>query len=227
MRNIKFFILFALLLFFTIGYKVYQEYNKIEETQKLIILNESQSLASFISAFRQTYQDIFLRHDIEVDDKTIHLLPVKTTAEISNRFSKSVQGDVVIRTVSDRPRNIANMANDFELSMIDYFKKNPKETERFVKKENTFYYSKPLLIKPSCLRCHGKREDAIPGIREKYANAYDYKLGELRGLLNIEVKEREFFAEMYYDFTETIVAAIFLYIVFLVIIYMLITKMYE
>ena len=225
MRNMKFFMIFALLLFVAIGYKTYDEYHRIQETQKLIVLNESKSLAEFISAFRQTYQDFFLLYHIEVDENTINLLPVKTISEISNRFSSSVHGDVVIRTVSDRPRNADNMANDFELEMIQYFKKNPEETDKFIQKEDVYYYTKPLLIQQSCLRCHGKREDAIPSIRDKYENAYDYKLGEIRGLLNIKIKERDFFAAMYYDFTKTLISAILLYVVFLIIIYILIQKM--
>ncbi len=225
MRNMKFFILFALLLFIAIGYKTYEEYHRIQDTQKLIVLNESRSLAEFISAFRQTYQNVFLLYHIEVDENTINLLPVKSISEISDRFSSSVQGDVVIRTVSDRPRNADNMADDFELEMIQYFKDNPEETDKFIQKEDVYYYTKPLLIQQSCLRCHGKREDAIPSIRDKYENAYDYKLGEIRGLLNIKIKERDFFAAMYYDFAETLISAILLYIIFLLIIYILIKKM--
>ncbi len=226
MRNMKFFMIFAFLLFVAIGYKTYEEYHRIQETQKLIVLNESRSLSEFISAFRQTYQDFFLLYHIEVDEKTINLLPVKTISEISNRFSSSVQGDVVIRTVSDRPRNPDNMANGFELEMIQYFKKNPEETDKFIQKEDVYYYTKPLLIQQSCLRCHGKREDAIPSIRDKYENAYDYKLGEIRGLLNIKIKERDFFAAMYSDFIETLISTILLSIIFLIIIYVLIQKMH-
>jgi len=225
MRNMKFFIIFSLLLFLGIGYKTYEQYYRIQDTQKLIVLNESQSLSEFISAFRQTYQDVFLRNHIDVNEKTINLLPVKTTTEISNRFSKSVQGDVVIRTVSDRPRNSKNMANDFELGMIKYFKDNPEETHKFMKKEDAYYYTKPLLIKESCLQCHGKREDAIPSIRDQYENAYDYKLGEIRGLLNIKIKERGFFTMMYSDFLENLISTILLYIIFLIIIFILIKKM--
>ncbi len=225
MQNMKIFIVFALLLFVAISYKTYEEYYRIQDTQKLIILNESQSLAEFISAFRQTYQDAFLREHIEVNEKTLNLLPVKTITEISNRFASSVQGDIVIRTVSDRPRNIENMANDFELETIQYFKENPEETDKFIQKEDVYYYTKPLLIKQSCLQCHGKREDAIPSIRDKYETAYDYKLGEIRGLLNIKIKEREFFTAMYYSFTETLISTIFFYIVFLIIIYILLKKM--
>ncbi len=225
MQNMKYFMIFAFLLFVVIGYKTYEQYQRINETKKLIVLNESESLAHFISAFRQTYQSTFLRNHIEVDEKTINLLPVKTIAEISDRFSQSVQGDVVIRTVSDRPRNVANMGNDFELEMIDYFKKNPKETDKFIQKKDAFYYTKPLLIKQSCLKCHGKREDTIPSIRDKYKNAYDYKLGEVRGLLNIKIKEQGFFAMLYSDFIDTLIITVLLYIIFLIIIYKLIQKM--
>jgi len=221
MRNMKLFLLFALFLFIAIGYKTYEQYYHIKDTQKLIVLNESQALATFISAFRQTYQDTFLTNHIEINEKTINLLPVKTIKEISERFSSSIKGDIVIRTVSDRPRNSDNMANSFELKMIRHFEDNPKEKERFLQEKDAFNYTQPLRIKKSCLRCHGKREDAIPSIRDKYATAYDYKLGEIRGLLNIEIKKRDFFAGMYSNFTNTLIAAIFLYIIFLIIIYLL------
>ena len=222
--KIKLFILFALLLFLLVGYKTYEQYHQIQDTQKLIVLNESQSLANFISAFRQTYQDAFISNHIDVNEKMINLLPVTTIREISNRFSSSVDGNIVIRTVSDRPRNMDNMANDFELEMIEYFKKHPKEKQNFLQKDKAFYYTEPLLIKESCLQCHGKREDAIPSVRDKYVNAYDYKLGDIRGLLNIKINERNFFALMYSDFIDTLIGTILLYMIFLIIIYILIKK---
>lgn len=225
MRNMKLFLLFAFFLFVVIGYKTYEQYHNIQNTQKLIVLNESQSLAAFISAFRQTYQDAFLSNHIDVDDKTINLLPVKTIREISDRFSSFREGDIVIHTVSDRPRNNNNMANDFELEMIQYFRDHPQEKESFSQKDDAFYYTQPLYIKESCLRCHGKREDAIPSVRDKYDTAYDYKLGEIRGLLNIEIKKRDFFEGMYDDFTHTLLSTIFLYITFLIIIYLLFKEM--
>jgi len=48
----KFFTLFAFLLFIFIGYRTYSQYNDIENTEKIILLNEGQSLAKFVSAFR-------------------------------------------------------------------------------------------------------------------------------------------------------------------------------
>ncbi|WP_373031602.1 EAL domain-containing protein [Sulfurovum sp.] len=224
MRNMKYFILFSLLILLIISYKTYEQYKGIEYTQKLIVLKESESLANFISSFRQTYQDAFLNNNIDVDEKTIHLLPIKTISEISDRFSSSVQGDILIRTVSDRPRNIDNIANDFELDMIQYFRKHPNEKQKFLQKDDAFYYTQPLRIKESCLQCHGERENAILSIRDKYTNAYDYKLGEIHGLLNIKIKERDLFADMYADFTNTLISAIILYIVCLTMIYLLMQR---
>ncbi len=225
MRTMKLFLLFAFLLFIVMSYKTYEQYQNIRETQKLIVLNESQALATFISSFRQTYQNAFLDNHIDLNVKTLNLLPVKTITEISDRFSSKIEGDIVIRTTSDRPRNINNMANDFELEMIRYFKDNPKENDNFIQKKDAFFYTQPLRIQETCLQCHGKREDAIPSVRDKYTTAYDYKLGEIRGLMNIEIKKRDFFASMYADFINTLISAILLYIVFLIIIYRLIKEM--
>ncbi len=225
MNKMKFFVLFSLLLFLFIGYKTYVQFNELKNTERVILLNESQSLAEFVSAFRQTYQDVFLDNHIAVDDKTLNLLPVKTISEISKRFSQNVNGEVIVRTVSDRPRNIDNMANDFELNEIKYFKENPSASDNFTQKESAFYYTKPMYIKKSCLGCHGKREDTIPSIREKYATAYDYELGDLRGLLNIEIKKRDIFSALYTDFLENLLVTIFLYVLFLIMFFVFFQKM--
>ncbi len=227
MHKMKLFFAFAFLLFIAIGFKTYEQYQNIKITQELILQNESQSLAKFIGAFRQTYQDAFVQNHIEVDEKTIHLLPVKTTTEISQRFSSSVEGDIIVRTVSDRPRNPQNMANPFELEMINYFRQNPMQKQRFIQKDDLFYYTQPLRIKQSCLSCHGSRESAIKSIRDNYDKAYDYQIDEIRGLLNIEIKDRGFFKALYADFLNNLGITIFIYLLFLVIIYLLIRKIRE
>jgi diguanylate cyclase (GGDEF)-like protein len=224
MRSMKSFILFSLLLLIFIGFRTYEQYDAIEETEKVILLNESESLAKFISAFRQTYKNIFVKYNIHIDDKTINLLPVKTISEISRKFTDTVQKKIVIRTVSDRPRNSDNMANSFELEMIKYFNDNPTLTDKFIQNNNIYNYVKPLRIQPSCLRCHGKREDAIPSVRDRYSKAYNYKLGEIRGLLNITMNRPKHFSTLYSDFRSNLIETILLYIFFLIITYILIIK---
>jgi diguanylate cyclase (GGDEF)-like protein/PAS domain S-box-containing protein len=111
------------------------------------------------------------------------------------------------------------------MEMIDYFREHPDKTEKFIQKGNTYFYGKPLYIKKSCLKCHGKREDALPSIRKKYDKAYGYRLGDLRGLLSISIKEHAFFDVLYADFRNNVIASFVVYILFLVIIYILFAKM--
>ena len=224
MKNMKFFILFAVLLFIVLSYRTYEDYQEMRKTQKLIILHESRSLAEFISSFRQTYQDVFLREHIKITDTSLNLLPVKTITEISKRFSSKSNGEIVIRTVSDRPRNPINKVDRFEAQMINYFKSHPEKKYSFIENDGTFSYIKPLYIEKSCLRCHGKREKALPSIRKRYDKAYDYKLGEIRGVMHIKVKDSNLFAGLYYNFISSLLTAMLLYMLLLVVIYFLIKR---
>ncbi|SFV64561.1 diguanylate cyclase/phosphodiesterase (GGDEF & EAL domains) with PAS/PAC sensor(s) [hydrothermal vent metagenome] len=227
MRNIKIFILFSVLLFIFIAFKTYGQYQSLERTEKVILLNESQSLSKFISAFRQTYQKSFIQNHIQIDEKTINLLPVKTISEMSQKFTDNVQEKIIIRTVSDRPRNSDNMANRFELKMIQYFNNNPTLKDKFLKNNDIYSYVKPLRIQKSCLKCHGKREDAIPSVRDKYAKAYNYRLGEIRGLLNITIVRPKHFSTLYLDFKRNLAETILLYIFFLAVTYFLLLKIFK
>ena len=218
------FISLIIILFGALSYKTYEQYINIHNTQKLLILNNSESLATFIEAFRSTYQDRFIQNHIEITDKTMKLLPVQTISEISQRFSSSVNGDIIIRTVSDRPRNPDNMANDFELEMIKFYKKTKTLESQFVEKEDGYYYTKALYITPLCMKCHGKREDAVPSIRDKYEEAYDYKLGDVRGLISIEIKQKEYFSGLYDDLKENLMITILMFLILSVFIYLLIRK---
>ena len=218
------FIVLTLILFGVLSYKIYEQYIAIEKTQRLIVFNESESIAVFIAAFRKTYQDTFLSNHIEVTQKTIKLLPVQTIAAISEHFSESLHGDIVVRTVSDRPRNPDNMANIFELEKINFFKNNPNKKSEFIKKEEGYFYTQPLYIQESCLKCHGKREDVTPSIRDKYETAYDYKLGELRGLLSIHVKERNLLSGLYDNLKTNTIIAIMIFFILVIFMYLLMKK---
>ena len=217
----KYFLVLAIVLSLVLGYRTFHQYHSIQQTQINILENRAQTLADFIKAFRKTYQDIFLKKHIQVNEDTLHLLPVKTTTQISKDFALSQNHKILIRTVSDRPRNPKNMANDFELKMIDYFKKHPKDTHKFVQTKNSFTLVEPLYIQKSCLKCHGKRASAIPSIKQKYDKAYNYKIGDLRGLIDIEIKNSGYFDELYVNFKKNLFINIIILLGLLVIIYAL------
>ena len=222
MINYKtYFLIFAIILSSVLGYKTFEQYQVIQKTQKAILKNQSQSLANFIKSFRDVYQDIFLKEHIALNDKTIKLLPVKTTMQIAKEFTNSQKHKICIRTVSDRPRNPANMANTFEKNMMEYFRNNPNATYRFVQQGTSFNLVEPLYIEKSCLKCHGEKKNVIESIKKRYDKAYNYKIGDLRGIINIEMKDGGFFDILYNNFKNNLIINIIILSGLLVIIYML------
>jgi len=217
----KYFILFAIILSIVLGYKTYDQYHSISITQKLIIQNQSKTLVDFVKSLRKAYQNIFIREHIPIDEKTLHLLPIKTTPAIAKIFANIQNNDITIKTVSNRPRNPKNMANKFEIEMMNYFKNHPKEKYKFVQKKNSFVFIEPLYIQKSCLKCHGKRENTIESIKKQYTHAYNYKIGDLRGLINVEIKNRGYFNILYSNFKNNLIINIIILFGLLIIIYIL------
>jgi len=187
-KHYKYFIFFSIFISIVFLGKLYHENETAKEIKRLSIMYEAESIADFMIAFRTTYQNIFIQNHTKLDESNIDFLPVKTTNEIARVFS-SLNTKSKIATVSDRPRNIVNMANARQMEAIDFFKKNTNKTSYFKSIGDTFYYSQPLYITKTCLKCHGKRENAPSIISNNYDNAYNYKLGELRGILDIEVSQ--------------------------------------
>ena len=222
-KHTKIFIIFALLIFTLLSLKFYFEYKDMQKLQKMVVKDEAKSLLALYTSFRKTYQDIFINQHIQIDKKTINLLPVRTSVEISKSFTKLVGNRTTIRTVSNRPRNLANKANTLEMNIIDFFNKNPKEDSYFKVEDNfTFYYAQPLYITKSCLKCHGKKENTIKTVREQYNTAYDYEIGDLRGIISIKISKKNIIENINNNFYRGIQTAIIVYILFLLAIYLMI-----
>ena len=189
-KHYKYFILFSLIVLTAILSKLYVENQNSKQIQELSVKYQTKAISDFMIAFRSTYQNIFIQNHIKLDEENIKFLPVKTTNEIAHIFS-TLNANAKISTVSDRPRNKINMANPRQLEIIRHFQETKTDTSVFKHIGDKYYYSTPMYINPVCLKCHGKREDAPKLIREKYADAYNYKLGELRGIIDIEVSQTE------------------------------------
>ncbi|UFH60382.1 EAL domain-containing protein [Sulfurovum mangrovi] len=225
MKNINLFIVLSLLVLGMLGYKVYEYDRQMKLTQKTILQTEIRTLAEFIDAFRITYQDILEQGHIDINETTLELLPVKSLSSISRSFSEKVKEEISIRSVSDQPRNPQGMANPFELEMIRYFREHPEKNEIFVKREDAYHYVKPLKIRQSCIKCHGEKEEVLPVIREHYQTGFGYKVGDVRGVLNIQIKDRGYFILMYEDFQDMLAGSIVVYLIFLLIIGILVARM--
>jgi diguanylate cyclase (GGDEF)-like protein len=159
---------------------------------------DARSIYGIMMATRRVYQQAFVDSGLPVNSKTLPFLPAHSFLRISRDFANWNRSGIRFNNVSDRPRNPANQADRHELLAMDWFRGNPKATERLediVDDSGTDYllYAAPIWIEPSCLRCHDDPADAPYGIREAYPDAaWGYKVGELRGLVSIKIPMAKF-----------------------------------
>ena len=152
-----------------------------------------------------------------------------TPAYVTNQVAKDLRKNenFYVRQVSDKYRNPNDKPNQYELKIINYFKnnKNAKEFYEFNSKnisfkEKNIYYAKPLFIQKSCLKCHGDpKKDVPPKLYKKliklYGNkAFGYKIGDLRGIISLDVPYSNIIDE---------INRIFLYLVILLCLFIIIT----
>jgi len=224
----KNFIFFVIVIVSIVSAKLYLEYKEGNTLSKLSIKSEAKAIADFLVAFRTTYQDVYIKNGIILDKTNIHCLPVSTTNQISKIFS-SLNIQSKIATVSNRPRNSKNQANKRQLEVINYFNHHKNTKYIFKQIEDKYYYSKPLYITKTCLKCHGAKKDAPKIIQENYDQAYDYKIGDLRGIIDIELSQTALSARLEQDNIHRILTAILivLFILLIVFFYMKFNKQQE
>ncbi|HNA30070.1 MAG TPA: EAL domain-containing protein [Thiobacillaceae bacterium] len=172
-------------------------YRKLHEETRQEIEYDAKTVFGFMMATRRIYQQQFIASGLPVDDRTIGFLPAHSFSRISKDFANWNKNGIVFNNVSDVPRNPGNRADRHEMEAIAWFRANPKATQRLtqITADNGIGYllfTAPIRIEPFCLKCHGDREAAPPSIRERYADAYGYRVGDLRGVVSIRVPTAKF-----------------------------------
>jgi|GEM_PF-849329 len=188
----KVFIITAIILALHFAVNTYIGQRQIEQDVIANIKDNARTIQGMLIAYSGVYQKIFIEHHIPINDKTINLLPAHAISHISQQFTQWVDNGLSFNTVSDRPRNPNNQADKVELRAIQFFRHTPQLNEHFVSYktaagEDFYHFSLPLYIEPLCLKCHGSKTQAPKSIQQRYDTAYDYKLGELRGLISIKL----------------------------------------
>jgi len=195
------------LIFGTI--KVIYTYFESKERESDFARKNAEVLNSYAIENRLYYQHLFFDGTLELSEKTLPALPAFSSHIISNNFSKNNPLNISVKTVSDRARNSENQADSNELKAIEFFKKNPNQKSYFNNENPELYqYATVLKVENACLKCHGEKENAPLYIQNSYANAYDYKLGEVRGVISIQIPSKNlnsyffknFFRSVAYDF---------------------------
>ncbi|WP_457747569.1 EAL domain-containing protein [Sulfurimonas sp.] len=193
--------------------RIIYDYTTLTENKNSFVAKEAEVLNAYAVSHREYYQKLFIDKVITLDENTLKALPAYSSRYISDVFSANNSLNIIVKTVSDNPRNSLNQADKDELLAIKYFKKNRQESSYFNDKSNKYYqYASALRIEKKCLLCHGKKEDAPHYISSAYDKAYNYKLGELRGIISIKVPKSSIETYFFSKFVQSIFYDLFLFI---------------
>ena len=100
-----------------------------------------------------------------------------------------------IQRLSNKNRNPANVISS-QMDSLAWQKIKSDKTDFVTQDEKgeVYYYKPILLAMPTCVKCHGGKEDISRStqklIAEKYPNdkAIGYKIGDLRGMWKVQLK---------------------------------------
>jgi PAS domain S-box-containing protein len=155
-------------------------------------LDSAEHVRGVLMATRRVYHHQFVDSGLPLDEKTLGFLPAHALSRISKEVPGWDKSGFSFNNVSDRARNPANQADAIELEAIAFFRAQPAAQLRFVPFENArgeayYHYARPIRVEAYCLQCHGERAAAPASVRDRYAQGYGYRIGELRGILSIKL----------------------------------------
>ncbi len=187
----------------------YNSYKDAEQNAIHDLQDQAEKVRSLLMAYRRTQQAVFLKYKVAMTEENLNFLPAFAVGKISQEYPNWDNSGFSFENVSDQPRNPEHTADAIELEAMDYFRQNPQEEVLFKpfsnpKKngEQYYLYARPVWIEEHCLKCHGNREEAPQLIREKYDLAWNYKVGDLRGLLSIKLPATTVKARAWQTFKE-------------------------
>ena len=171
-------------------------YRAVENDVRDEFVRDAREIRGLLMSVRRVYHHQFIESGIELNDRTLGFLPAHAMSQISRDFANWSVSGLRFANVSDHPRNPANRADDYQLAAMSWFRAN-RSAEEYVtlvrpERQSPYYlYATPIWIEPYCLECHGTRASAPPTISGRYEDAFDYQLGELRGVMSISLPLEE------------------------------------
>jgi PAS domain S-box-containing protein len=189
-RRIRLIIGTILLLVFAVFAALDYRFERANAEEQLRL--SAERVRNVLMATRRVYHHQFIDSGLPLTGKTIGFLPAHALSRISADLKNWDSTGFSFNNVSDLPRNPSQKADAVEMAAIDHFRRNPREEVRFVSFAGPegapyYHYARPIWVEDYCLKCHGERSGAPEAIREQYDAAYDYHVGDLRGILSIKI----------------------------------------
>ena len=185
------------------GFLAFALYSYVADKQEAeaALLDSAEHVRSVLMATRRVYQHQFLDSGLPLNEKTLGFLPAHAVARISRDFPNWDKSGFSFDNVSDQPRNPDHRADTVEMAAMAHFRAHPKDAVRFVSYtaangETYYHYARPIWVEEYCLKCHGDKGKAPETIQKLYDTAYNYKVGDLRGVLSIKIPAKTMLVQL-------------------------------
>lgn len=193
--NTKFNLIMSLLLLALFLVAAVLTYQRQQSLILKIAKDNARILARQIIETRDYMSDV-------VHDEPAHnyaLVPQVVATQVAKRITKD--SPYYVRQVSLRYRNPNNRPDDYETALLEKFVGKPPEESAAVVNvvgKAEFRYMLSMVAEKSCLKCHGRFEDAPKFIQERFPRghySYNYQLGEVIGAVSVSIP----MVDLYHD----------------------------
>lgn len=114
------------------------------------------------------------------------------TRAVMDRFNETLP-DYRYRRVAVNARNPESTPTEVEMELIRHFQQNPDKSQwqgmRKVDGTVGFFHARPVIMRSSCLKCHGRVEDAPASLVQQYGDqrGFGYRQGQLAGVMAVSI----------------------------------------
>ena len=186
MKFITGLVLFALALGISISIILYFHFNSIMKEE---ISQRSKMLLAQSNALQEYVKTVLRPEMFETLPEGRFILEAMSSSyisrEVMNRLGMEDDLTYHYRRVSDKPRNLASMADPYESKLIHMFNKNRHltiwEDDTMVEDIEYHVVARPVIFTESCMNCHGEPKDAPVELLQIYGgeNGFHYQVGEV------------------------------------------------
>lgn len=158
----------------------------VEKLQRL----DSIALVALGDSLTTTRQQVLLQRLSQASEKEGWGGAVRYCHHAAETLAFYQAGNLSLQRIAERYRNPKDQLKDsLDRAAFTYFKKTGANTPIVWQSGSAWYYYRPIyIIMPTCLKCHGSKDDldalALTEIRKHYPGdrATGFQMGDLRGL---------------------------------------------
>lgn len=147
----------------------------------LIIMTQINAVGSYVRNTLRPKMYQLMQHLNQEDFFVEAMSTTHVSQEVMRLFNAELK-DYVYNRVSDRPINKNNIAQDFQLELLNYFRANPEEIAFNgtvnVRGNDVILRAKPIRASHSCMQCHSNEHVAPKGLLKRYPDAQFWRHDE-------------------------------------------------